>query len=175
MRHPCLTRVQPETTLTDLVALAGGERLGGAPLKAVLCGGRLIPARQTGVRLPAPDGLEAGGRPLQILVLDESTCVVDLMVVLSSRAAAWACGRCTLGRLGTRRMVSMAEMIRHGAGADGIEALRAMGRQVAAGARCGGCRDPASAVADALAAFPEEVWAHAVAGRCTAGTCGVAP
>jgi NADH:ubiquinone oxidoreductase subunit F (NADH-binding) len=171
LRRPALVCVHPGETLANLVEQRGGGIPGGAALKAVLCGGMLIPAHGARVALPPPDPEEAAGSALRILVLDEATCMVDLMALLMARAAARACGRCTLGRLGTRRMAKLAAEIRRGAGAGWIEDLQTLGQQVADGARCVGCRNPASAVVGALAAFPEEAWAHAVSGRCVAGTC----
>ncbi|MFH1464374.1 MAG: NAD(P)H-dependent oxidoreductase subunit E [Pseudomonadota bacterium] len=175
VRRPCLVQVDPGTRLSELVERVGGGTPNGAPFKAALCGSRLCPAWRFEAPLPPPEGLELAGETLQILVIDESVCVVGLMVLLLSRAAARACGRCALGRLGTRRMLVLAEGIQRGTGHGGIEALEALAPQVAGGARCGGCRAPAQAVADALTEFPREVWAHAVTGHCTAGACGVAP
>jgi NADH-quinone oxidoreductase subunit E len=175
VRRPGLVRVQPTTTLSDLVERMGGGTADGTAIKAILCGGRLLHSSQVGEPLPPPDAEETAGRTLQILVLDETACVVDLMVLLLSRAASRACGRCTLGRLGTRRMSSLAAAIRRGAGAGGIEDLRTLGQQVIDGARCTNCGKAASTAVDALAAFPGEVRAHAVAGCCAAGTCGGRP
>lgn len=102
---------------------AGGLRDGKA-LKAVIPGGASTPmlsADQIDVPM-AFETLKAIGSELgtgAIIVMDESTCMVEAARRLSKFFAHESCGQCTPCRLGSQRLYEILERIEHGKGQQG--------------------------------------------------------
>jgi NADH-quinone oxidoreductase subunit F len=82
-----------------------------------------------------------------------------------------SCGKCTLCRIGTRRMREILDRICSGKGQKGdLESLEQLSRTVGAGSICGLGRTAPNPVLSTLRYFRPEYEAH-LAGRCPAGKC----
>ncbi|MCR4405381.1 MAG: NADH-quinone oxidoreductase subunit NuoF [Anaerolineae bacterium] len=102
---------------------AGGMR-DDRPLKAVIPGGASTPVLTPEYLDITMDfeSLAKAGSMLgtgAIIVLDESTCMVDVARRLTKFFAHESCGRCTPCRVGTQRMLEILNRIEYGQGQEG--------------------------------------------------------
>ena len=99
---------------------AGGIRDGNR-LKAVIPGGAstpILPADRVDVPM-AFETLKAAGSELgtgAIIVMDETTCMVEIARRLAKFFAHESCGRCTPCRIGSVRLYELLDRIEHGKG-----------------------------------------------------------
>jgi NADH-quinone oxidoreductase subunit F len=102
---------------------AGGVR-GGRRIKAVIPGGASTPML-TADSLDVPMGFETlkqAGSELgtgAIIVMDESTCMVEAARRLTKFFAHESCGRCVPCRVGATRLYELLDRLEHGEGAPG--------------------------------------------------------
>ncbi len=106
-----------------------------------------------------------------LVVLDDRDCMVDIARYFLQFTQNQSCGKCTLCRIGTRRMLEMLERIcgGHGEKKD-LDDLEKLARTVQAGSICGLGRTAPNPVLSTLRHFREEYEAH-IAGHCPAGKC----
>jgi NADH-quinone oxidoreductase subunit F len=112
------------TSLKDIIyEHAGGIRKGNK-LKAVIPGGAstpLLPADQIDIPM-AFETLKAAGSELgtgAIIVIDETTCMVEATRRLSKFFAHESCGNCTPCRIGSQRILDILERLEKGLGKPG--------------------------------------------------------
>ena len=106
-----------------------------------------------------------------MVVLDDRDCMVDMARYFLRFTQDQSCGKCTLCRIGTRRMLDILDRICSGKGQKGdLEELEQLGRTVRAGSICGLGRTAPNPVLSTLRYFRGEYEAH-LAGRCPAGKC----
>ncbi|MBN1313331.1 MAG: NADH-quinone oxidoreductase subunit NuoF [Anaerolineae bacterium] len=102
---------------------AGGVR-DGKRLKAVIPGGAstpILPANRVDVPM-AFETLNAAGSQLgtgAVIVMDETTCMVEIARRLAKFFAHESCGRCTPCRIGSVRLYELLDRIEHGKGKPG--------------------------------------------------------
>ncbi len=131
------------TSFKDLLAMAGGM-LGGKKLKAVIPGGSsspILPA-ETMMQLTMDyDAIGKAGSMLgsgAVIVLDETTCMVNLAAITAHFYYEESCGQCTPCREGTGWMSRVIHRILNGQGrADDLDNLdrvasNIMGRTICA-------------------------------------------
>ncbi len=109
------------TPFKDLLELAGGVR-DGHKLKAVIPGGSSMPVLPADVIMDctmdydslskAGSGLGSGG----LIVMDDSTCMVNALLRISRFYYAESCGQCTPCREGTGWLWRIIQRIEHGEG-----------------------------------------------------------
>ncbi|MCX7114764.1 MAG: NADH-quinone oxidoreductase subunit NuoF [Gammaproteobacteria bacterium] len=105
----------------DLLALAGGM-LGGRRLKAVIPGGSSMPVLPGDVMMQLDmdyDSIQKAGSGLgsgAVIIMDETTCMVDMLYRISEFYMDESCGQCTPCREGTGWMVRILHRIKHGHG-----------------------------------------------------------
>ena len=164
------------TPLRDIVAL--GSRLpAGRSLKALLVGG------PSGGLLP-PDALdtpyafgplrEAGAHvgSGSVVVADDRACVVDLARLLTRFCASEACGKTIPCRIGTRRLVEIADRV-----ADGRPRptdptlLEDLSADIVASALCDHERLTTLPLASGMRYFRSELDEHILHSTCPAGVC----
>jgi len=172
-----LVEVPMGTTLREIIFDIGGGIPGGKEFKAAQTGGPsggCIPARYLDVpvdyesltRLGAIMG--SGG----LIIMDETTCMVDLARFFVEFVQDESCGKCAPCRIGTRRMLEILDRITRGQGRDGdIELLEELGRGIKAGALCGLGQTAPNPVLSTIRHFREEYEAHIYEHRCPAGVC----
>ena len=96
-----------------------------------------------------------------LVVLDDADCMVDIARYFLRFTQDQSCGKCTLCRIGTRRMLDILDRICTGHGQKGdLEELEAVGRSVRAGSICGLGRTAPNPVLSTLRYFRHEYEAH---------------
>lgn len=106
-----------------------------------------------------------------LVVLDDSDCMVDIARYFLRFTQEQSCGKCTLCRVGTRRMLDILDRICEGKGKPhDLVDLEQLANTVRAGSICGLGRTAPNPVLSTLRYFREEYEEH-LAGRCRAGKC----
>lgn len=109
------------TPFKTLLAMAGGVR-DGHQLKAVIPGGSSVPVLPAEVIMACDmdyDSLSKAGSMLgagSVIVMDETTCMVQVLARLSHFYYEESCGQCTPCREGTGWLARMLHRILHGEG-----------------------------------------------------------
>jgi len=109
------------TPFKDLLALAGGVQ-DGRTLKAVIPGGSSVPVVPADAIMESTmdyEGLTNVGSALgagSVIVMDETTCMVEVLERISYFYFAESCGQCTPCREGTGWLYRMIKRIRSGEG-----------------------------------------------------------
>ncbi|KTD19721.1 NADH-quinone oxidoreductase subunit NuoF [Legionella londiniensis] len=117
------------TPFKTLLELAGGVRQ-GRKLKAVIPGGTSMPVLPGDVMMQLDmdyDSIQKAGSGLgsgAVIIMDETTCMVDALYRISEFYMDESCGQCTPCREGTGWMVRLLHRIKEGHGEEGdIEKL----------------------------------------------------
>jgi NADH-quinone oxidoreductase subunit F len=175
VKRPGVTEVPMGTPVRDIIEKAGGGATG--KLKAVLVGG------PTGGFLPAdaldtPLGhteLDAVGAILgsgTLLVIDDTTCIVDLAALLTRFDNDEACGKTIPCRIGTRRLAELGAAFCTGRARPTDAALVAsLSDDIRDGALCGLERTAINPLRSGMRYFAQEFEDHIARGTCPAGVC----
>jgi NADH-quinone oxidoreductase subunit F len=164
-------------TIDEVINEIGGGTLSGRPYKAVQMGGPsggCIPAYlgNTSIdyeRLTATGAIMGSGG---MVVMDESTCMVDVARFFLSFTQNESCGKCTFCRIGTKRMLEILERICAGAGKDeDLTLLAELGEQIKASSLCGLGQTAPNPVLTTLRYFLAEYQAHIDDRKCPAKVC----
>ncbi|MBW1858825.1 MAG: NADH-quinone oxidoreductase subunit NuoF [Deltaproteobacteria bacterium] len=177
VKNTGLVEVPMGTTLREIIFDIGGGIRGGKEFKAVQTGGPsggCIPADL----LDLPVDFESLARVGSImgsggmLVMDESTCMVNMARYFLDFAQNESCGQCTLCRLGTRQMFHILADITRGEGRpDDVEVLLELAEAVRAGSICGLGQTVPNPVLSTIKYFREEYEEHIHEKRCRALVC----
>ncbi len=171
-----LIEVPMGITVRQIVEEIGGGVANGRTFKAVQIGGPsggCVPAElaDTPVDFEALSEVGAIMGSGGMVVLDDRDCMVDMARYFLRFTQDQSCGKCTLCRIGTRRMREILDRICGGKGQTGdLELLEQLSRTVGAGSICGLGRTAPNPVLSTLRYFRAEYEAH-LAGRCPAGKC----
>ena len=172
-----LIEVPMGTTMGDVVFKIGGGIRTGLKFKAVQIGGP-SGACLTEEHLDLPldyDSLRSVGAMVGsggLVVMDESTCMVEIARFFMSFTQKESCGKCVLCREGTRRMLDILERIVAGRGkVEDIGLLEELALTVRDGSLCGLGKSAPNPVISTLKHFRDEYLAHIVDGVCPAGQC----
>lgn len=171
-----LVEVPMGTTLRRIVFDIGGGVRGGGNFKALQVGGPLggfVPEGMLDLRVDFDELSQVGLSPgPALVVLDQDTCIVDMVRYFFGFVADESCGKCTPCREGLRQMVKIVNRACEGAGREGdidlLEELAELQRDAALCALGQGASGPALA---ALRHFRDEFDAHVKDRRCPAGVC----
>ena len=174
--HGGLIEVPMGTTLNQIIEDIGGGVEGGEKLKAVQTGGPsggCIPAELC----DAPVDFDALTRMGAIMgsggmvVLSESSCMVDVARYFLSFTCQESCGKCTFCRVGIRRMLDILDRLCTGKGSmEDIDKLEELAISIKHMALCGLGKTAPNPVLSTLKYFREEYEEH-VKGICRTGTC----
>ncbi|NLN78344.1 MAG: NADH-quinone oxidoreductase subunit NuoF [Armatimonadetes bacterium] len=172
-----LIEVPMGTTLGDVVFKIGGGIRTGRPFKAVQIGGP-SGACLTEEHLDLPldyDSLKSVGAMVGsggLVVMDDSTCMVEIARFFMSFTQKESCGKCVLCREGTKRMLDILTRIVSGKGkVEDISLLEELALTVRDGSLCGLGKSAPNPVISTLKHFRDEYLAHIVDGVCPAGEC----
>ena len=172
-----LIEVPMGTTLREVIFDIGGGMKNGAEFKAVQIGGP-SGACLTKEHLDMPldfDTLKKVGAMVGsggLVVMDESTCMVEVARFFMNFTQNESCGKCVPCREGTKRMLEILERIVAGEGRDGdIELLLELAETISATALCGLGKSAPNPVVSTIKNFREEYEAHIYEKRCPAGAC----
>ena len=107
-----------------------------------------------------------------MIVMDETTCMVDMARYFLDFTRKESCGKCNYCRIGTKRMLEILERITKGEGKDGdIELLEELAYKVKDGAMCGLGQTAPNPVLTTLKYFRNEYEDHIYNKKCTAKSC----
>ena len=171
-----LIEVPMGVTIRQIVEDIGGGVQGGRAFKAVQVGGPsggCIPAAlaETPVDYEALTGVGAIMGSGGLVVLDDRDCMVEIARYFIEFTQSQSCGKCTLCRVGTRRMLEiLTDLCTGRAKGDAVEKLEHLARQVQSASLCGLGKTAPNPVLSTLQHFRGEYDAH-LAGRCPAGHC----
>ena len=172
-----LIEVPMGTTLREVIFDIGGGMKNGAEFKAVQIGGP-SGACLTKEHLDMPldfDTLKKVGAMVGsggLVVMDESTCMVEVARFFMNFTQNESCGKCVPCREGTKRMLEILERIVAGEGRDGdIELLLELAETISATALCGLGKSAPNPVVSTIKNFRNEYEAHIYEKRCPAGAC----
>ena len=172
-----LIEVPMGTTLREVIFDIGGGMKNDAEFKAVQIGGP-SGACLTKEHLDMPldfDTLKKVGAMVGsggLVVMDESTCMVEVARFFMNFTQNESCGKCVPCREGTKRMLEILERIVAGEGKDGdIELLLELAETISATALCGLGKSAPNPVVSTIKNFRNEYEAHIYEKRCPAGAC----
>ena len=107
-----------------------------------------------------------------MVVMDETTCMVDVARFFLDFTRKESCGKCTHCRIGTHRMLQILERICRGGGKDGdIELLQELGDDIIAGSLCALGQTAPNPVLTTIRYFRNEYEDHINHKKCTALQC----
>jgi NADH:ubiquinone oxidoreductase subunit F (NADH-binding) len=164
------------TPLRDVIAL-GGRLPASRSIKAVLVGG------PSGGLLPpdlldtpyAFDTLRAAGAHVgsgSVVVADDRACVIDLARLLTRFCAGEACGKTIPCRIGTRRLVEIADRVVEGRPRPtDTTLLEDLSADIVASALCDHERLTTLPLASGMRYFRSELDEHILHSACPAGVC----
>ncbi|MGD0997341.1 MAG: NADH-ubiquinone oxidoreductase-F iron-sulfur binding region domain-containing protein, partial [Thermoleophilia bacterium] len=172
-----LVEVPMGATLRHVIFGVGGGMLPGREFKAVQLGGPsggCLPADMLDTpidyeRLIATGAIIGSGG---LVVVDDTTCMVDLARFFLQFTQDESCGKCVPCRLGTKRMLETLERITEGGGRAGdIELLEELSRYIIDGTLCALGGTAPNPVLTTLKYFRHEYEAHIDEKCCPAGRC----
>ena len=107
-----------------------------------------------------------------MVVMDETTCIVDVAKFFLAFVQKESCGKCPFCRIGTKRMLEILERITEGKGVmEDLDTLLDLARQVKEGSLCGLGQTAPNPVLTTLKYFREEYEAHIRDKKCPAKVC----
>ena len=107
-----------------------------------------------------------------MVVMDETTCMVDVAKFFLTFTQGESCGKCTFCRLGTLRMLEILERITQGEGKmEDIDTLEKLSYQIKTNSLCGLGQSAPNPVLSTIQYFREEYEAHIIEKRCPALQC----
>jgi len=107
-----------------------------------------------------------------LIVMDESTCMVDIAEFFLRFTVDESCGKCTACRVGTKRLLEILEKITSGRGERGdIERLEKLSYYIKENSLCALGQTAPNPILSTLKYFRDEYVAHVEEHRCPAGAC----
>lgn len=107
-----------------------------------------------------------------MIVMDETTCMVDMARYFLDFTRKESCGKCNYCRVGTKRMLEILERITKGEGKDGdIELLEELAMKIKDGSMCGLGQTAPNPVLTTIKYFRNEYEDHIYNKKCTAKSC----
>ena len=107
-----------------------------------------------------------------MVVMDTSTCMVDVAKFFLNFTQNESCGKCTFCRIGTKRMLEILNRITEGKGKiEDLDTLQELAENIIKGSLCGLGQTAPNPVLTTLKYFREEYIAHIEEKRCPAGVC----
>ena len=172
-----LVEVPMGTTLREVVEEIGGGIPGGKKFKAAQTGGPsggCIPAKLIDTPIDY-DNLIAIGSMMGsggLIVMDETTCMVDIAKFFLEFTVDESCGKCTPCRVGTKRLLEILNKITSGNGTlEDIDKMEELCYYIKENSLCGLGQTAPNPVLSTLKYYRDEYEAHVVEHRCPAGAC----
>lgn len=107
-----------------------------------------------------------------VVVLDNSTCIIDLAKSLIHFTFNHYCGACVSGRLGVRQILEILTRITQGEGKEGdVQLLERIGHLMKETSLCSMCQAASNPILTSIRYFPEEYEAHITQKKCPVSVC----
>ena len=177
VRNTGLVEVPMGTTLREIVYDVAGGVAGGRGLKAIQTGGPsggCIPAQyiDTPIDYESLKGVGSIMGSGGLIVMDETTCMVDVAKYFLEFTMTESCGKCTPCREGTKRMYEILDRITSGQGKEeDLDLLADLGDTVKSASLCGLGQTAPNPILSTLRHFHDEYIAHVRDKKCPAGVC----
>lgn len=165
------------TTLREIVEEIGGGIPGGKRFKAAQTGGPsggCIPAEHFDIPIDYDNLLSIGSMMGSggLIVMDETTCMVDIAKFFLEFTVDESCGKCTPCRIGTKRLLEMLDKITRGEGTlEMLDDMEQLCYYIKQNSLCGLGQTAPNPVLSTLRYFRDEYIAHVVDKKCPAGVC----
>ncbi len=177
VRHSGLVEVPMGMTIRDVIFKLGGGIKKDKKFKAVQMGGPsggCIPEYLSDTIVDY-DSVNATGAIMGsggMVVMDETTCMVDVAKFFLDFTCKESCGKCTFCRLGTKRMLEILDRITNGLGEEGdLEKLEQLAYQIKDNSLCGLGQTAPNPVLTTIRYFRDEYEAHIRDRKCPAKVC----
>ena len=175
--HSGLVEVPMGMTIRDVIFKLGGGIKKDKKFKAVQIGGPsggCIPEYLADTIVDY-DSVNATGAIMGsggMVVMDETTCMVDVAKFFLDFTRKESCGKCTFCRMGTMRMLEILERITDGKGVEGdLEKLEELAYQIKDNSLCGLGQTAPNPVLTTIKYFRDEYEAHIFHKKCPAKVC----
>jgi NADH-quinone oxidoreductase subunit F len=172
-----LVEVPMGITIKDIIYKLGGGIIDDKKFKAVQLGGPsggCIPEYLSDTIVDY-DSVNATGAIMGsggMVVMDETTCMVDIARFFLDFTRKESCGKCTFCRVGTMRMLEILRRITEGEGKQGdIELLEELAVNIKDGSLCGLGQTAPNPVLTTIKYFRDEYEAHIRDKKCPALSC----
>ncbi|TFZ40240.1 NADH-quinone oxidoreductase subunit NuoF [Soehngenia longivitae] len=172
-----LVEVPMGMPIKEIIYDIGGGILNNKKFKAVQMGGPsggCVPAFLEDVTVDYESLTKVGAIMGSggMVVMDETTCMVDMARFFLDFTRKESCGKCVQCRLGTKRMLEILERIVEGNGREGdIELLERLAVEVKDGSLCGLGQTAPNPVLSTIRYFRDEYEAHIRDKKCPAKSC----
>ncbi len=172
-----LVEVPMGLTINEIIYDIGGGIRDGKKFKAVQMGGPsggCIPATMGDLQIDYQKINQTGAIMGSggMVVMDETTCMVEMAKFFLRFTQDESCGKCTFCRIGTKRMLEILERITDGHGRQGdIELLEDLADKIRNNTICGLGQTAPNPVLTTLKYFREEYEAHIRDKKCPAHSC----
>jgi len=172
-----LVEVPMGTTLEEVIFDIGGGLAEGREFKAVQTGGPsggCIPSDYLDLPIDYDSLLEVGAMMGSggMVVMDDSTCMVDVARFFLDFTQSESCGKCTPCREGTKRMLEILNRLCEGDGQEGdIQLLEELASHIKETSLCGLGQSAPNPVLSTLHYFRDEYESHIHDKHCPAGVC----
>jgi NADH-quinone oxidoreductase subunit F len=177
VRHSGLVEVPMGMTIRDVIFKLGGGIKNDKKFKAVQMGGPsggCIPEFLSDTIVDY-DSVNATGAIMGsggMVVMDETTCMVDVAKFFLDFTCKESCGKCTFCRMGTKRMLEILDRITNGHGREGdLEKLEELAYQIKDNSLCGLGQTAPNPVLTTIRYFRDEYEAHINHKKCPAKVC----
>ena len=177
IRRGGLVEIPMGLTLRDVIFGIGGGIRGGRKFKAVQMGGpsggcipeSLLDTLIDYKALGATGAIMGSGG---MVVMDDSTCMVNMARFFLDFTAKESCGKCVHCRIGTKRLHETLVRITDGKGREGdVELLEELCKGIKDGALCGLGQTAPNPVLTTIRYFRDEYDAHIRERKCPAHEC----
>ena len=172
-----LVEVPMGMSIRDVIFKLGGGIQNDKRFKAVQMGGPsggCIPEHLADIPIDY-DSVNSTGAIMGsggMVVMDETTCMIDVAKFFLDFTQKESCGKCTFCRVGTKRMLEILTRITEGEGREGdIEMLEDLSYQIKESSLCGLGQTAPNPVLTTLKYFRDEYEAHIIDKKCPAKVC----
>ena len=177
IKHGGLVEVPMGMSIRNIIFKLGGGIQNDKKFKAVQLGGPsggCIPEYLADTPVDY-DQVNATGAIMGsggMVVMDETTCMVDMARFFLDFTQKESCGKCTFCRVGTKRMLEILTRITQGEGQEGdIEKLEELSYQIKESSLCGLGQTAPNPVLTTIKYFRHEYEAHIRDKKCPAKNC----
>ncbi len=177
VKHTGLVEVPAGTTIKEVIYDVCGGIENNRKFKAVQAGGPsggCLPADAIETEVDYDSLIKAGAMMGSggLVVMDETTCMVDIARFFLNFTRVESCGKCIPCRIGLKIMLEILERITEGKGREGdIEMLQDMAYDIKKSSLCGLGQTAPNPVLSTIRYFRHEYETHIKSGECPSHSC----